>query len=219
MQVMGVPLTPAMEQVEREKATLSEADVAEKLGLATLITQRIPGFALKLRESEVTSDDLDAFIRGIGDPSRRKKAFDIGMIGMTGMIGVGMSPFQSPAAEAREAALEAKRRAEAASAQKSESEREWIAVSDALREDCQEHAWFRLSLLLLSELCNERNAYAQRVVSCMLPAECLISVMEVRDTYIRHMAYIMLGGRGIGGSKTYGNLTRRCLFSLIIYTH
>jgi hypothetical protein len=193
LEIMGVPMGVPMglptsmqqvktmqQQAEAVVSVPSSASVAERLDIPSLIAQRIPGYSLQLQESDTYNNFIDPDVF-IGDnPSRRKGeklAFDMG-------VGVGVGFVGNAAAQARQYAIEEKRlaEAEARGAGCGGSDSDWIVVSDALREDCDESAWFRSSLLLLAEICKERNAYAQRIVSCLLPAECLIAVMEVDPT-------------------------------------
>ncbi|KAJ1425297.1 hypothetical protein B484DRAFT_91689 [Ochromonadaceae sp. CCMP2298] len=184
LEIMGVPMgVPTSMQVTMQAEAVrvpSSASVAERLDIPSLIAQRIPGYSLQLRDSDTYNFiDSDVFVGA--NPSRRKGeklAFDMG-VGVG--LGVGVGFVGNAAAQARQYAVEEKRRGEDEARDAGRGGSDWIVVSDALREDCDESAWFRSSLLLLAEICKERNAYAQRIVSCLLPAECLIAVMEEDD--------------------------------------
>lgn len=58
---------------------------------------------------------------------------------------------------------------------------DWVEFGAALEDSFEDAAWFRMSLNLLAEICKDRNAYTQRIVGSILPAECLLSVLEVRN--------------------------------------
>jgi hypothetical protein len=61
---------------------------------------------------------------------------------------------------------------------------EWTDFSVALDSSFRESKWFYASLVLLAEICKDRNTYAQRLVAAILPVECLLSVLEV--CYYQH---------------------------------
>lgn len=150
---------------EMHRKMVSESAIARALNSLEVLNARIPG----LRVAFEDDDEYNDLLRKLEKPPAAGKGIDSDADGQHHHNRSAMW------AAARSSALQAKR----ASIVVQGPEKGWLEVSAAMQEDFAESGWFRLSLGLLAEIGKDRNAYSQRIVGCILPAECLLSIMEV----------------------------------------
>lgn len=206
LQVMGEKMTSALMELEMRRTMVSEQAVAQALEYLEILNTRIPGLCLQYEEKTEREVDglsiVEDYVRSLGtaDLNDNDDEFDFlplvgGRSGKNSNQDKGASGgagTRSPAdrglsgagawASARSAA-QAQRGFGAGSSGSGQGSRgsgsQWVEFSAALDEGYSESAWFRLSLNLLAEICKDRNAYTQRIVGSILPAECLLAVLEV----------------------------------------
>lgn len=183
-------MTSALMELEMRRSFISEQAVATALDPAELLNSRIPGMCIVYEESKEREGDslsiVEDYVRSLGQPGGRGgsgketegegEADDL-ELDMFGARLIGRSGKQKVKSPTKPGVSFAAPTAAAAAA---ESSCEWVAFSSALDDAHVESVWFRLSLNLLAELCKDRNAYTQRIVGSILPAECLLAVLEVR---------------------------------------
>jgi hypothetical protein len=186
---MGEKMTPALMELEMKRKMISEQEVAMTLDPGELLNSRIPGLCIVYEDAQDRDADslsiVEDYVRSLGQPG---KASDKGNgDGETDMFGVRLIDSGSPKSRVRRSAdRPGKGRAGVSFADNraaAEPTSEWMSFSAALDDGHHECVWFRLSLNLLAELCKDRNAYTQRIVGSVLPAECLIAVLEVRASF------------------------------------
>jgi hypothetical protein len=186
---MGEKMTPALMELEMKRKMISEQEVAMTLDPGELLNSRIPGLCIVYEDAQDRDADslsiVEDYVRSLGQPGKASdKANDDGE---TDMFGVRLIDTGSPKSRVRRSAdRPGKGRAGVSFADNraaAEPTSEWMSFSAALDDGHHECVWFRLSLNLLAELCKDRNAYTQRIVGSVLPAECLIAVLEVRASF------------------------------------
>ena len=176
---MGERVTVAMMEMEMKRSMISEQAVAMTLDHVELINARIPGLCIIYEEPRERDPDglgiVEDYVRSLGrehDDQFTLKA--------------------RQASSTRPARRSSRVRGKDASTSPNTiGGTEWTDFSSALVEDYSESAWFRLSLNLLAEVCKDRNAYTQRIVGSILPAECLLAVLEVVCVLILYVLYIL----------------------------
>lgn len=205
VQVMGEKMTPALMELEMRRTIVSEQAVSQALDYLDILNKRIPGLCLQYEEKSerevdglsivedyvrslgMTADAADdefGFIPVITTKGGNRASSDAGA-GASGAASAATSPAKRGMggagawASARSAA-QARRGFGTGTSGQVAPRSEWLEFSAALDEEYCESSWFRLGLNLLAEICKDRNAYTQRIVGSILPAECLLAVLEVR---------------------------------------
>jgi hypothetical protein len=177
---MGEKMTDALMELEMRRTMVSEQSVAMALDCVELLNSRIPGLCITFEdEKDKESDGLsivEDYVRSLG-----KSGDDLdAQLGIESLVTrhTNASAEGTWASKARTLAGRHNQQA-ANTAGAAEASVAWVEFSAALEESYSESSWFRLSLNLLAEICKDRNAYTQRIVGSILPAECLLSVLEV----------------------------------------
>jgi len=187
-------MTPALMELEMRRTMVSEQAVARELDPLELLNERIAGLCLAYEECFERDKGglsiVEDYVRSLGGPDTTSNAFDY-------FQSAGDDIFESVKSTGgktqnnRFSATFLSARNNQPSMQSPMSahfqldpistsgSHDWVEFGTALEDGFEEAAWFRMSLTLLAEICKEMNAYTQRIVGSILPAECLMAVLEV----------------------------------------
>lgn len=190
-------MTPALMELEMQRTMVSEQSVAMTLDAAELLNSRIPGLFIHYEESKDREGDslsiVEDYVRSLGQPPSSKTKSGMGF-----GDSFGEDLFGGRSASAKAGSKATQQLAKQLGRGKPsiritppvfEAPSEWVQFSTALDDTYSESTWFRLSLNLLAEICKDRNAYTQRIVGSILPAECLLSVLEVSSLCTQRTAH------------------------------
>lgn len=174
-------MTPNLMELEMRRTMVSEQSVAVALDPLELINSRIPGLCIVYDDYHDQESGglglVEDYVRSLGQSGAvADRDMDI-----SGVDLFGAKPSNSWTTKARAQAKQNRRPVLAEPDTEKEQQTQWLEFSAALEEGYCESAWFRLSLNLLAEICKDRNAYTQRIVGSILPAECLLAILEVRS--------------------------------------
>jgi hypothetical protein len=178
---MGEKMTDALMELEMRRTMVSEQSVAMALDCVELLNSRIPGLCITYEEEKDKDGDglsiVEDYVRSLGKPGDDLDA----QLGIDFVLsrpsGTGAGAMWATKAARTQAGRQSQVASNAPAAPTASNT--WVEFSAALEETYSESSWFRLSLNLLAEICKDRNAYTQRIVGSILPAECLLSVLEV----------------------------------------
>ena len=189
IEVMGEKMTPALMELEMRRTMISEQAVAHELDPLELLNERIAGLCLAYEDGYDKAKDglsiVEDYVRSLGGPDDND-VFDYFQTADGGGPGSGaansnnnrLSTAFLSARKNQPMSQHGARFAGPATGTASGTS-EWVEFSKALEDDFEESTWFYMSLNLLAEICKDRNAYTQRIVGSILPAECLLSILEV----------------------------------------
>ena len=182
---MGEKMTADLMELEMRRTMVSEQSVAVAPDPLELLNSRIPGLCLVYDDLHDQASGglglVEDYVRSLGQAESGGGGGELGDLQAIDLFQA--KPSNSWASKARAQAKHNNRpllnQPNLSPDVEIERQTEWLEFSAALEESYSESAWFRLSLNLLAEICKDRNAYTQRIVGSILPAECILAILEV----------------------------------------
>lgn len=160
MQLMEYPIKPSDLMAELHRVPIKRQGIMQTLQFWGIISSRIPGYNLKAKEKEEISDDEDEFFpQPLEVIHNDGPLLDDRDLNVPGFV---------------------RRRSPLRLLLRQPSSQDWIAFDMALTPAWPDHMWLRNSLVLLESICSGGNILCQRIVSNLLPPECLLELLSIR---------------------------------------
>eukprot|EP00981_Chlorochromonas_danica_P008724 scaffold2297_cov153-Ochromonas_danica.AAC.7 len=174
MQLMGMNIQSDDILSQLEHTPIHRDNIMETLQFWGVISSRIPGYNLHAR------DDGNSIKRhGSRSKPNANLRFSIPSGHPQGVLGI---------------ICEQTKKKETKLLLRQPPSQDWISFELALTSAWPDHNWLRSSLILLDAICSGGNIFCQRIVSNLLPPECLLELLNLPNIsdYDRHIVCNLL---------------------------